>query len=167
MKINHKVNIFLESKKWLNKNIFSSQKNLNSKIYNLSKITLRKAFKLSKYKKAERINTNINVILANDNLLRKLNSKYLKKNKSTNVLSFPNDSFQKDKNNFLGEIYLAYETCVKESEKMKIKEIDRLSHLIVHGTLHLLGFEHKKKKERIRMEMVENKILNFFKIRYY
>ena len=100
MKINHKVNIFLESKKWLNKNIFSSQKNLNSKIYNLSKITLRKAFKLSKYKKAERINTNINVILANDNLLRKLNSKYLKKNKSTNVLSFPNDSFQKDKNNF-------------------------------------------------------------------
>ena len=82
-------------------------------------------------------------------------------------MSFPNDSFQKDKNNFLGEIYLAYETCIKESEKMKIKEIDRLSHLIVHGTLHLLGFDHKKKKERLRMEMVENKILNFFKIRYY
>ena len=164
MKINHKVNIFLESKKWLNKNIFSSQKKLNSKIHNLSKMTLRNAFKLSKYKKVGRVNTNINVILANDNLLRKLNSKFLKKNKSTNVLSFPNDNFQKDKNNFLGEIYLAYETCAKESERMKIKEIDRLSHLIVHGTLHLLGFDHKKKKEKLRMEMVENKVLNFFKI---
>ena len=70
MKINHKVNVFLESEKWLNKNIFTSQKNLNSKIYDLSIMTLKNAFKLSKYKKKEKINTNINVILANDNFLK-------------------------------------------------------------------------------------------------
>ena len=86
----------------------------------------------------------------------------MKIKKSTNVLSFPNDDSQKDKSRFLGEIFLAYETCIKEAKKLNIKNIHRIAHLIVHGTLHLLGFDHINNKDYFRMKKIEKNILNSF-----
>ena len=170
MRINLKIDIFIENKKWLNKTIFASEKSINKNIYNFSYSALRKGILLSKFnqnKKIKKFDSKINFILADDKLLKKLNTKFLKTKKSTNVLSFPNDDSQKDKSRFLGEIFLAYETCIKEAKKLNIKNIHRIAHLIVHGTLHLLGFDHLKKEEENKMKNLENQTLNSLGINYY
>jgi len=170
MRINHKIKIFIENKQWLNKKMFDTKKNINTKIYNFSYNALKNGILLSKFnknKKIKKFDSKINFILADDKLLKELNTKFLKKKISTNVLSFPNDSFQKDEAQFLGEIFLAYETCVKEAKKLNIKNIDRVCHLIVHGTLHLLGFNHKKEKEEKKMRNIENKTLNSLGMYYF
>ena len=83
------------------------------------------------------------------------------------MLSFPNKKFFNNKENFLGEIFLSYETCKKEAKKFKISNKDRIGHLIVHGTLHLLGYDHKTKIDEKKMINIESKILNSLGINYY
>ena len=126
----------------------------------LSAATLKRFFSISKYKNSKKLETNINFILADDKFLKKLNTNFLNKKKATNVLSFSND-------NFLGEVFLSYETCLKEAIKFKIPNKDRVGHLIVHGILHLLGYDHKTKLEEKKMEDIESKILNSLNINYY
>jgi len=99
--------------------------------------------------------------------LKKLNTDFLNKKKSTNVLSFPNKNFFNNKENFLGEVFISYETCKKEAEEFKISNKDRIGHLIVHGTLHLLGYDHKTKKDEKKMVNIESKILNSLNVNYY
>ena len=83
------------------------------------------------------------------------------------MLSFPNENFFKNKENFLGEIFLSYDTCKKEAKKFKIDSKDRIGHMIVHGTLHLLGYDHKTKVDEKKMIYIESKILNSLGINYY
>ena len=83
------------------------------------------------------------------------------------MLSFPNKNFFNNKENFLGEIFLSYETCKKEAEEFKISNKDRIGHLVVHGTLHLLGYDHKTKKDEKKMVNIESKILNSLNVNYY
>ena len=167
MNFKHKINIFLESKKWLDKKIFKSKKNIDNFIYHLSETTINECFLQSKFKKFKNLKTNINFILADDRFLKKLNTDFLNKKKSTNVLSFPNNGFFNNKENFLGEVFLSYETCKKEAKEFKINNKDRIGHLIVHGTLHLLGYDHKTKKDEKKMTNIESKILNSLDINYY
>ena len=116
MNLEQKINIFFESKKWLNKKIFKSKKNIDNFIYHLSQITINECFLQPKFKKFKNLKTNINFILADDKFLKKLNTDFLNKKKTTNVLSFPNKNFFNNKDNFLGEVFLSYETCKKEAE---------------------------------------------------
>ena len=167
MRLKHKVNIFLENKKWLNKKIFKSKKSIDNFISYLSQITINECFLQPKFKKFKNLKTNINFILADDRFLKKLNANFLNNKKTTNVLSFPNENFFNNKENFLGEIFLSYEACKKEAKKFKINSKDRIGHLIVHGTLHLLGYDHKTKKDEKKMINIESKILNSLGINYY
>ena len=167
MNFKHKINIFLENKKWLDKKIFKSKKSIDNFIYHLSQITINECFVQPKFRKFKNLKTKINFILADDRFLKKLNNDFLNKKKSTNVLSFPNKKFFNDKENFLGEIFLSYETCKKEAKKFKISNKDRIGHLIVHGTLHLLGYDHKTKIDEKKMINIESKILNSLDINYY
>ena len=159
MTLNYKINIFFDNKSWLEEKVFKSKRNLINFIHKISIYTLNGYSKKNKIK--------INFILSNDKLLKKLNKEFLKKEETTNVLSFPNDNFSKKNDNFLGEIFLSYEKCKKEAENLKIKEKDRIGHLIVHGILHLLGYDHKSKKDGKKMENVESKILKDLSINYY
>ena len=170
MKINHKIDIFIESKKWLDKKTFMSKKSINHAIYRFSYKALEGGISRSKFKKSKKIkkfDSKINFILADDKLLKKLNTKFLKKRKTTNVLSFPNEDYKKNKTNFLGEVFIAYESCIKEAKKLNINNIDRIGHLIVHSTLHLLGFDHIRKKDEKKMIIIESKILDSLGINYY
>ena len=167
MNFKHKINIFLENKKWLDKKIFKSKKSIDNFIYYLSQITINECFLQPKFKKFKNLKTNINFILADDRFLKKLNTDFLNKKKSTNVLSFPNEKFFNNKENFLGEIFLSYETCKKEAKKFKISNKDRIGHLIVHSTLHLLDYDHKTKIDEKKMINIESKILNLLGINYY
>jgi len=167
MSLNHKINIFLENKKWLDKKIFKSKKSIDNFIYHLSQITINECFVQPKFRKFKNLKTKINFILADDRFLKKLNNDFLNKKKPTNVLSFPNENFFKNKESFLGEIFLSYETCKKEAKKFKINNKDRIGHLIVHGILHLLGYDHNTKKDEKKMISIESKILNSLEINYY
>ena len=167
MNFKHKINIFLENKKWLDKKIFKSKKSIDNFIYYLSQITINECFLQPKFKKFKNLKTNINFILTDDSFLKKLNTNFLNKKKTTNVLSFSNENFFKCRESFLGEIFLSYETCKKEAKKFKINNKDRIGHLIVHGILHLLGYDHNTKKDEKKMISIESKILNSLEINYY
>ena len=95
--------------------------------------------------------------------LKKLNKKFRKKNKPTDVLSFPtfekkNIRFLKQKNYYVGDIAISYEIINSRSIKNNFQsEFDKVW---VHGLLHLLGFDHIKNKDYFKMQKIEKRILN-------
>lgn len=110
------------------------------------------------------------VILTDDREITELNHKYLGKNKPTNVLSFPAcdmdirciPDVKKANILLLGDILLAYETIEKEAIEKNILFINHFTHLLVHGILHLVGFDHQTDKEAEQMENLEIAILSHF-----
>ncbi len=98
--------------------------------------------------------TEVSIVLADDAFIQNLNKEYRGKDKPTNVLSFPQgEPFS------LGDIILARETITREAEDQKKSFDDHLSHLTVHGILHLLGFDHEEESEAEEMEALEIEIL--------
>ncbi|QCQ97279.1 rRNA maturation RNase YbeY [Brevundimonas sp. SGAir0440] len=96
------------------------------------------------------------VLLTDDAAVRELNGRFRDKDKPTNVLSFP-----APENAFphLGDIVLAYGVCATEAEAQGKTLADHLSHLVVHGVLHLLGRDHDDDAEAEEMEAEERDIL--------
>ena len=104
---------------------------------------------------ARRGGTNsLNVALADDKTVRKLNARDRQKDKPTNVLSYPSDE-----KSFLGDVVLARQTVWREAREQKKTPADHLAHLVVHGTLHLLGHDHEDDGEAERMEKLERRVL--------
>jgi probable rRNA maturation factor len=101
----------------------------------------------------------IGVVLADDEHIRGLNRHWLGKDAPTNVLSFPAPDRCHDGPRFLGDIVFALETIEREAEA-EGKSLDaHLSHLAVHGVLHLLGFDHETDDDAESMENREREIL--------
>jgi probable rRNA maturation factor len=100
------------------------------------------------------------VILADDALIRSLNSTYRGKDKPTNVLSFP---FQlppgAPHKSILGDVVLSAETIQREAAERGIAPVHHLQHLVIHGLLHFLGFGHETDTEAEEMERLETDIL--------
>lgn len=96
----------------------------------------------------------IRYALAGDSFLRELNRDFRGKDKPTNVLSFPDGT-----PGALGDVALAFETCAAEA-RAQGKSLDaHLAHLVVHGTLHLLGWDHETIPEALAMEARERRAL--------
>ncbi|AYN24638.1 rRNA maturation RNase YbeY [Buchnera aphidicola (Rhopalosiphum maidis)] len=91
--------------------------------------------------------------------IKNLNLKYRGKNESTNILSFQLDFSINKNQNLLGDLVLCKNIIEKESLKYNKELESRWAHMIIHGTLHLLGYDHKNKKEKNIMEKIENKIM--------
>jgi probable rRNA maturation factor len=96
----------------------------------------------------------ISALLSTDARIQDLNHQFRGKNTPTNVLSFP----AQDKD-YIGDIIVAYETMQREAAAQKKPLSDHLAHLTVHGTLHLLGFDHEAEEEAQMMEDTEIRIL--------
>lgn len=88
-----------------------------------------------------------------------LNSTYRGKNKPTNVLSFKINTFLKINHQLLGDLVLCKEIIEKESLKYKKTLKSHWAHIVIHGTLHLIGYDHKKYQQAHDMEKIEKKIL--------
>ena len=102
----------------------------------------------------------VSVMLADDAQIQELNRTWRGKDKPTNVLSFPApDQPGAEGPRHLGDIALAYETLVRESEEESKALADHFAHLIVHGILHLLGYDHEDEAEAETMEALEVKAL--------
>ena len=106
------------------------------------------------------------MLLADDAYSRELNHSYRGKDSPTNVLSFPaltREELEKVSYKqppiILGDIVLALETVLKEAEQQKKRFLDHITHLIVHGTLHLLGYDHVEDTQADAMEALEVSIL--------
>jgi probable rRNA maturation factor len=92
----------------------------------------------------------ISVLLTGDEEVRTLNSKWRGKDKPTNVLSFP-----QKRGLLLGDVILAAETVAREAALASKPLEDHMAHLIIHGFLHLLGFDHEAEADAEKMEQLE------------
>jgi len=105
--------------------------------------------------------TELSILFSDDEHIRVLNAQWRGKDKATNVLSFP--AFPVAKGGavppMLGDIALARETIEREAE-LDSKPFDHhLTHLVVHGALHLLGYDHETEADAEEMEAAERRIL--------
>jgi len=103
--------------------------------------------------------------LTTDAELQSLNLQFRGIDKPTNVLSFAaldgdGPPVMAGQPLFLGDIAIAGETVAREANEQNKTVSDHLSHMIIHGTLHLLGYDHEDEDEALKMEALERKILS-------
>jgi probable rRNA maturation factor len=108
----------------------------------------------------------ISVLLTGDAKVRDLNSEYRGKHRPTNVLSFPmadpedlRDASVAGPELLLGDIIIARGVCAAEAADKGVSIEDHAAHLLVHGTLHLLGYDHEGEKDAADMEAREVRAL--------
>ena len=147
-----KVNVEVNNKSW-------HKKIKNPKKYFIKK--LKKISNIIKFFKGK--NITFTILLTNSLNMKKLNKKFRKCNKSTDVLSFPSFSLRnlkliKEKNFYIGDIAASYEIINFRSKKNNFfLEFDKIW---IHGLLHLIGYNHTKNKDYFKMNRIEKRILN-------
>ena len=147
-----KVNVEVNCKSW-NKKIKYPKKYFNQKLKKISKII--KFFR----------NKNIifTILLTNSLNMKKLNKKFRKRNKSTDILSFSSFSprnlkINNEKKIYIGDLATSYEIINLRAKKTNFfEEFDKVW---VHGLLHLIGYDHIKNKDYYKMHKIEKRILN-------
>lgn len=106
-------------------------------------------------------NFNLSLVFVNNQRIKQLNKKYRNIDKVTDVLSFGyggNKRTSSKKNNCFGEIIISYPQAKKQARLAKHSLKNEIDILFIHGILHLLGYDHEKKKEQEIMKKLENKI---------
>lgn len=109
----------------------------------------------------EKIDSELSLVFTDDAHIRSINDKWRHIDKATNVLSFPAFAITvgEKPGPILGDIVIAYETVLREANEENKTFDHHLSHLIVHGLLHLMGYDHQNDDEAEQMEQLERKIL--------
>ena len=142
-----KANVILDHSQWINK-IKNPNLYLKKKLSKLSKISYFKK------KKKE-----FSILLTNNKNMKKLNFKFRKKNKPTDVLSFPLKNYLINRRLYIGDIAISYEIINKRSKLSNFfQEFDKMW---IHGYFHLSGYDHKKLKDFKKMSKKENSVLNY------
>ena len=103
----------------------------------------------------------VSLVFTDDAAIREINAEWRGKDKATNVLSFPAFPVTPGKmpGPMLGDIVIARETLEREAQELEKSFEDHLTHLMVHGFLHLFGYDHIEKHEAEKMESLETRIL--------
>jgi len=141
-----KANVVVDFPKW------------KKKIKNPKKYFYNKIKKLQKILSFKGKNQEFSILLTSSNKMKKLNNKFRKKNKITDVLSFPLKNIFKS-NIYIGDIAISFEIINKRSSISNFNyEFDKMW---IHGYLHLIGYDHKKNKEYKKMNKKEKLILNY------
>lgn len=104
----------------------------------------------------DRAALNVAILLADDETVRDLNDRFRHKNIPTNVLSFP---AHQTATGALGDIVLAYGVCAREAGEQGKPLAAHLQHLVAHGVLHLLGYDHEDEADAQVMEDLERLVL--------
>lgn len=154
----------LEDRDWIQ---ISIQSSLWEKNYSTTEQILMKALeKTIQFFPPLMGKVQLSLLLADNAFIQTLNRDYRQKDKPTNVLSFPFEALEKgtclpgSETVLLGDIVLAHETIEAESRSKRISFEDHLVHLVIHGFLHLLGFDHEVgEDDAVEMEEMEIKIL--------
>ena len=142
-----KANVILDHYKWKNK-IKNPSIYLKKKINKLNNIT---SFKKKNYE--------FSVLLTNNKKMKSLNFKFRKKNKTTDVLSFPFRFIEK-KSIYIGDIAISFDIVNQRSKTSNFfLELDKMW---IHGYFHLIGYDHKKIDDYKKMLKKENAVLKYF-----
>jgi len=142
-----KANVILDFSKW-------KYKIKNPNIYFKKKLQKLSTIPLFKNKNQE-----FSILLTNSKKIRSLNYKFKKKNKPTDVLSFPTQNVFKN-NSYIGDIAICFEILNKRSKTSNFfLEFDKIW---IHGYFHLIGYDHKKLKDFKKMSKKENLVLKYF-----
>ncbi len=144
-----------------NSNIYIYQKEAKWKADEIN--TIRKVIKATNTQR-----NGLTIRLSNDKEVKAFNLKWKGINKSTNILSFlNNDKVFSFENNmiYLGDIIISYDTLLKEVKSKKIDFKDHLSHILIHGILHLKGYTHEKEQDTRLMQNEEKRLLKNLNIR--
>ena len=97
----------------------------------------------------------INLRLLNDKQMRKLNMQFRQKDKTTNVLSFPNDDISVKQTKNIGDIAISVEYVKAEAKKEGKTFDDHIIHMLAHGVYHILGYDHENNENAVIMENKE------------
>ena len=121
--------------------------------------SIEKVFLISNLKIPE--HAELSILIADDEMLQKLNLEWRGKDSPTNVLSFPSSHMNVGNmpEALLGDIVISVDTLQREAALENKKFDDHLSHLIIHGFLHLFGYDHETEEEALQMESLETRIL--------
>ena len=144
-----------------NSNIYIYQKEAKWKADEIN--TIRKVIKATNTQR-----NGLTIRLSNDKEVKTFNLKWKGINKSTNILSFlNNDKVFSFENNmiYLGDIIISYDTLLKEVKSKKIDFKDHLSHILIHGILHLKGYTHDKEEDTRLMQNEEKRLLKNLNIK--
>ena len=138
-----------------NSNIYIYQK--EAKWKNTEINTVRNVLKVTSIRKM-----GLTIRLSNDKDVRAFNYKWKGINKPTNILSFSNSNSDFNSENqfiYLGDIIISYDTLFKEIKYKKIDFQDHLSHILIHGILHLKGYTHNYEEDTRFMQNEEKRLL--------
>ncbi|MCX5858367.1 MAG: rRNA maturation RNase YbeY [Proteobacteria bacterium] len=102
----------------------------------------------------------LSLVFSDDSFISELNLRYLGRKGPTNVLAFP---LSEEESEFLAEIIISVETAAREARGAGISREERLAQLLVHGILHLLGYDHRDRRETGKMSRKEQEILKVIK----
>ena len=144
-----------------NSNIYIYQKEVKWKTDEIN--TIRKVIKVTNTQR-----NGLTIRLSNDKEVKSFNLKWKGINKSTNILSFLNNNkvFSFENNMiYLGDIIISYDTLLKEVKSKKIDFKDHLSHILIHGILHLKGYTHEKEEDTRLMQNEEKRLLKNLNIK--
>ena len=97
----------------------------------------------------------INLRLLNDKEMKKLNMQFRQKDKTTNVLSFPNDDISVKQTKNIGDIAISGEYVKAEAKKEGKTFDDHIIHMLAHGVYHILGYDHENNENAVIMENKE------------
>jgi probable rRNA maturation factor len=100
----------------------------------------------------------LSILLVDDEEIKRLNSQYLGRKRPTNVIAFPMDG---PNEHLLGDIVISTETAQKEAEKLNLPFEEHLARLLIHGILHLLGYEDQTKSQYRKMRQKEEELLQY------
>lgn len=101
-------------------------------------------------------NVELSIVLCDDDFIQKLNNDYLGRNRPTDVLSFPIDDDELDTGvRAIGDVVISVETAHRQAEKLNHSIGLEVAFLLIHGILHLLGYDHDDSAEQLRMRDLE------------
>lgn len=138
-----KIEIVVEEPKW------RAARGLGAKLERAARLAIKRNAEPGR-------DTALTILLADDDTLRALNRRFRRKNKPTNVLSFPAGP---NRHAYLGDVALAYGVTRAEARASGKRFSDHAVHLVVHGVLHLLGYDHETAREARVMEPLETALL--------
>lgn len=101
----------------------------------------------------ERSDSELSILFTDDKTIREYNKKYLSRDYPTDVIAFPMNEgdFSNLNSNIMGDILISVETAEQNAKRAKVSVEHEIYHLLIHGILHLLGFDHEKDRKSALM----------------
>ena len=143
----------------ININVFSEERSWSKKLKNKNLFFKKVCKALPKKYQFSNKKVSLSLLLSNNKNIKRLNKNFRNKDKSTDILSFPsNKKLKISKQTYLGDIIISFNFVNKPKSQTDRQFKEKIIKTFIHGFLHLLGFDHVKNKDYLKMLKEEEKI---------